>query len=229
MKRRLFVGSLVAGLLGFKTSAQISQQTEFSGVITGRVLNEKGEPVAKAEVCADPPALPWIGVLPCGRSDSTGAFKIRVWRPAEYVITAVKEKDGYPNTFNTFYGPPTVALPRVTIKEGQPRQEVTVNLGPAYGRLTGKIGDAETGRPIENVMMDLRYANNPANFIMLSTGYPKGQLRLLLPPVPVIFKISAPGYKEWWYGADGSEERAEALLIETGSTRELAITLQPIK
>jgi hypothetical protein len=26
-----------------------------------------------------------------------------VWRPAEYVITAVKEKDGYPNTFNTLY------------------------------------------------------------------------------------------------------------------------------
>ena len=47
MKRRLFVGSLVAGLLGFKTSAQTSQQTEFSVVITGRVLNEKGEPVAK--------------------------------------------------------------------------------------------------------------------------------------------------------------------------------------
>jgi hypothetical protein len=79
-----------------------------------------------------------------------------------------------------------------------------------------------------SVMMDLRHANNPANSIGLSTGYPKGRLRLPLPPAPVIFKISAPGYKEWWYGADGSEERAEALLIETGSTRELAITLQPI-
>jgi len=228
MKRRLFVGSLVAGLLGFKTSAQISQQTEFSGVITGRVLNEKGEPVAKAEVCADPATLGWAGKLPCGRSDSAGAFTIHVWRPAEYVITAVKEKDGYPDTFNTFYGPPSVALPRVTIKEGQPRQEVTVNLGPAYGRLTGKISDAETGRPIESVMMDLRHANNPANFIRRSTGYPKGQLRLLLPPVPVIFKISASGYKEWWYGADGSEERAEALLVMTGSTRELVIPLRPI-
>jgi hypothetical protein len=64
--------------------------------------------------------------------------------------------------------------------------------------------------------------------VTVHVGYPKGRLRLLLPPVPVIFKISAPGYQEWWYGADGSEERAEALLIETGSTRELAITLQPI-
>jgi hypothetical protein len=94
--------------------------------------------------------------------------------------------------------------------------------------LAGKISDAETGQPIESVMMDLRHANNPANFIRLSRGYPKGQLRLLLPPVPVIFKISVPGYKEWWYGADGSEERSEALLIETGSTRESSITLQPI-
>jgi hypothetical protein len=228
MKRRLFVGSVVAGLLCLKTSAQISQQTEFSGVITGRVLNEKGQPVAKAEVCANPGEIAWIGELPCGRSDSSGAFTIHVWCPAEYVITAVKEKDDYPDTFNTFYGPPAVALPRVTMKEGQTRQEVTVSLGPAYGQLTGKIRDAETGQPIESVIMDLRHANNPAIFIGRSTGYPKGRLRLPLPPVPVIFKISAPGYREWWYGADGSEERAEALLIETGSTRELAITLQPI-
>jgi hypothetical protein len=121
-----------------------------------------------------------------------------------------------------------VSLPKVTMKEGQTRQEVTVYLGPAYGQLTGKISDAETGRPIESVMMDLRHANNPANFSKLSRGYPKGQLRLLLPPVPVIFKISAPGYKEWWYGAEGSEEHAEALLIETGSKRELVITLLPI-
>jgi hypothetical protein len=228
MKRRLFVGSVVAGLMGLKTSAQTSRQMEFSGVITGRVLNEKGQPVVKAEVCADPATLPWTGPFPCGRSDSAGAFTIHVWRPAEYVITAVKEKDGYPNTFNTFYGPPPVALPRVTMKEGQTRQEVTVYLGPAYGQLTGKIRDAETGQPINSVRMVLRHANNTANFISLSNGYPKGRLRLPLPPVPVIFKISAPGYKEWWYGADGSEERAEALLIETGSTRELAITLQPI-
>ena len=135
MKRRLFVGSLVTGLLGFKTSAQTSQQTEFSGVITGRVLNVKGEPVAKAEVCAVPATLGWAGKLPCGRSDSAGAFTIHVWRPAEYLITAVKEKDGYPNTFNTFYGPPAVALPRVTIKEGQPRQEVIVNLDARHTKI----------------------------------------------------------------------------------------------
>ena len=127
MKRRVFVGSVVAGLLGLKTSAQTSQQTEFSGVVTGRVLNEKGQPVAKAEVCADPLTLPWTGQFPCGRSDSGGAFTIHVWRSAEYVITAEKEKDGYPNTVNTFYGPPAVALPRVAMKEGQTQQEVTVN------------------------------------------------------------------------------------------------------
>ena len=110
------------------------------GVITGRVLNEKGQPVAKAEVCADPPAPGWAGKLPCGRSDSRGAFTIHVWLPAEYVITAEREKDGYPNTFNTFYGPPAVALPRVTIKEGQTQQEVTVYLGPAFGKLNGGMG-----------------------------------------------------------------------------------------
>ena len=54
MKRQVFVGSVVAGLLALNTVAQISQQAEFSGVVTGRVLNEKGQPVVKAEVCADP-------------------------------------------------------------------------------------------------------------------------------------------------------------------------------
>jgi len=228
MKRRLFAISVVAGLLGLKTSAQTSQQTEFSGVITGRVLNEKGQPVAKAIVCATPSALGWAGKLPCGRSDSGGAFTIQVWRSAEYMITAEKEKDGYPNTFNTIYGPPAVALPRVIMKEGQTQQEVTVYVGPAYGQLTGKISDAETGQPIEGVRMVLYHANTPANSISRSTGYPKGRLRLPVPPVPVIFKISAPGYQEWWYGADGSEERAEALLVMTGSTRELVIPLRPI-
>ena len=43
----------------------------------------------------------------------------------------------------------------------------------------------------------------------MSTGLPMGRLRLPVPPVPVIFKISAPGYQPWWHGADGSEDRAD--------------------
>ena len=105
---------------------------------------------------------------------------------------AVKEKEGYPDTSSAFYGPPAVALPRVTMKEGQTQQEVTVYIGPAFGKLTGKIIDAETGQPIESVKLELRHANNSSIFINRSTGYPKGRLRLLIPPVPMIFKISAP-------------------------------------
>src|SRR5689334_7949213 len=102
MKRSIFLGSAIVGLLALNISGQTLQQPEFSGVITGRVLNEDGRPVAKAEVCANPAGIPWAGQLPCDHSDSSGCFSIHVWQPAEYVITAVKEKEGYPETFNTF-------------------------------------------------------------------------------------------------------------------------------
>jgi len=92
----------------------------------------------------------------------------------------------------------------------------------------GKVRDAETSQPIESVIMALHHANNPINAMGVSTGLPKGRLRLPVPPVPVIFKISAPGYQPWWHGADGSEERAEALHIANGATRELDIRLHRI-
>jgi hypothetical protein len=94
--------------------------------------------------------------------------------------------------------------------------------------LTGKVRDAETNQPIKSVIMALHHADNPINAMGRSTGLPMGRLRLPVPPVPVIFKISAPGYQPWWYGADGSEERAEALHIVNGATRELDIHLHRI-
>ncbi|MDQ3012109.1 MAG: carboxypeptidase-like regulatory domain-containing protein [Acidobacteriota bacterium] len=227
MKNNAFFGLTVAGLLAFKILGQTPQQ-DFPGVVTGRVVNQEGRPVVKAEVCASPTMVAWMGELPCGRSDSSGKFSIHIWRPAEYAITAVKEKEGYPNTHNTFYGSAAVVLPIVTMIEGKTHQEVTVRLGPPFGRLTGKIVDAETGKPIEGVRIELHHANIPANFMSLGTGYSKGRLRLLVSPVPIIFKISAPGYQGWWYGADGSEKGAEALQVGLGSTRELTIPLQPI-
>jgi hypothetical protein len=229
MKRRMFVGSIAAGFLASKTLSQNSPQTEFSGVINGYVLNEEGRPVGKADVYAQPTKAAWAGRLPSGRSDSSGRFTIHVWHPTEYAVTAVKEKDGYPDTYNSFYGPPTVTWPIVTIGEWQTHHEVTVYLGPSLGRLTGKILDAETAQPIEIVRMNLHHLNNPEKFISRGAEYPKGRYRLLVPVVPVKFKISVPGYQEWWYGADGSEERAEALQIEPGSTRELTIRLRPAK
>jgi hypothetical protein len=223
-------GSVVAGLLVLNISAQAPRPPKFSGVITGRVLNEDGQPVVMAEVCANPRMIPWAGRLPCSDSDSRGRFSIKIWTPAEYVVTAVKEDEGYPNTDDTFYGSPsfTPVLPRVIMSEDETRQEVTVQLGPPFGRLTGKVVDTETGQPIEIVTLELHHVNTPANSLKRATIYREGRLRLLVPPMPIILKISAPGYQEYWSGADGSESGAEALEVGLGSSRELAIPLRPI-
>jgi len=228
MKRKVFVVLMAAGLFALNVSGQTPQEPEFSATVTGQVLNDEGRPVANAEVCGHPTMIPWVGPLPCGDSDSKGKFSLHVWVPAEYVITAAKEKDGYPDAHNGFYGSPAVVFPSLVVTENKARQEVTIQLGLPYGKVIGKIVDAETNKPIEIVSIEMHHANTPANFIKMGTSYSKGRLRLLLPPVPVIFKISAEGYQDWWYGADGSEERAESLHIALGSTRELIISLQPI-
>jgi hypothetical protein len=228
--KKVFICSAIVGLLSFKIFSQTPQEPDFSGVITGRVLNKDGRPVVKAEVCASPTMIPWVGPLPCDESDSSGRFSIHIWRPAEYTIRAEKEKDGYPATDNTFYGSQafTPDLPRVSLTEHQTRQEVTVRLGPRFGKLTGKVVDAQTGRSIEIVTVRLHHANTPTHYYSVGTIYRKGRLRILVPPVPIIFKISADGYQDWWYGADGTEGRAEALQVAPGSTRDMALSLQPI-
>jgi hypothetical protein len=178
MKRHAFVCSVFVYLSALNIFAQPALQTEFWGEITGRVLNENGQPVAKAKVCAAPSPRAWLGEIPCESSKSDGTFTIHLMGAFECVITAEKERDGYPNTLNSFYGSTATPLPTVVLDERRKKQDITVYVGPAFGMLNVKLRDAETDRPIESVMMELHHANNPANTISRSTGFPKGRLQL---------------------------------------------------
>ncbi len=114
MIRRMFAASSIVCLMALEVFSQSTEQPESSVVVTGRVLNEKGQPVAKAKVCASPTVAAVIGELDCDHSNSGGAFRIFLRGSIEYTITAVKEREGYPDTSNTFYGPPaTLSLPKI--------------------------------------------------------------------------------------------------------------------
>ena len=94
MIRRVFAASSIVCLMALEVFSQSPEQPESSVVVTGRVLNEKGQPVAKAEVCASPTVAAVIGELDCDHSNSGGAFRIYIRGSIEYTMRlSVKRSD----------------------------------------------------------------------------------------------------------------------------------------
>lgn len=183
------------------------------GTITGRVVDQRGRPVAAAKVTvlpSGPGALVYL--LRFVTSDRTGRFKIDRLRFGPYYVYAGKETAGYPGTWNTIYQmrPP----PKVSLTASRATASVVVRIGPRAGELEGGIFDAATKRSLPQARFKL--TTTPSGLLGIGLASP---YRLAVPSEEQVeIEISRPGYKLW----------TKRLRLVPGERRRLDIYLVPI-
>jgi uncharacterized GH25 family protein len=230
VRRQVTVGLLAAGLLivaGVSYALTRSRHAyqdvaEASGRITGRVLDDKGQPVAEAQVYADRVDSPLGRRVPFVLTDKEGEFLIKDLEPGTYTISAAKEADGYAPTDSPFHSVNLPAPPQVTVYAQQNVSDVVLYFGSKAAKLVGRVTDTVTNKPIKNsqgLQITLRRADNQD--YSYSTGLePNGGFSILVPSVPFTVEVSAPGYEK--------RHLASPQLIP-GQVKRLEIALRPAK
>jgi hypothetical protein len=191
-----------------------------NGSVHGAVMDEKGEPVSAARVTVDPlGGAPRSDIVREAETDKNGHFSIADLELGAYKVFAMKEAAGYPNTAFAFYS--NHIFPTVTLTATAPVVDMVLKIGPPAGVIKGAVRDANTGKPV-NAGFLLRRAADRENWVSLSqqAGY-----RVLVPPsTDIIFEVSAPGYKTWYYGGDADSLKRSPLHLE--SSQEIKVDVQ---
>jgi hypothetical protein len=177
-------------------SVPVAAGGQTAGTITGVVVNEKGAPVAQAEVRADElTGLPAIHtVLQFHETDAEGHFIIQNLRWGTYRLSARKPDEGYPDPAYEMYPEHSEYLPLVTLQPASPVVTLTLRLPPKAGAIESiSVVDAMTGMKM-NAAITARRVAEPAIFFMTSTT----MTPVLVPSnTDVSIEISASGYKPW--------------------------------
>lgn len=156
-----------------------------TGIIEGRVINEKGEPVAEALVDADD-GQPTIGAVRYVPTDANGHFAMDRLKWGHYKIFAQKVEEGYADISFAFYG--NNVFETASISPLSSKAAVTVQIGPPCGLLhLVSVTDTATGEKI-NASVNLRRASNPN----LSLGVSASSGTILVPSLTdILVEVSA--------------------------------------
>lgn len=190
-------GCWLAGIAGFCLLASASQAQDCqgcvvrAGAITGRVINPSGYPVLGATVYAVKYNFE-KGIVPTARTNKKGFFRM-ILPVGRYIVFAGKESLGYPESRGPMYGD-AVNYSDLLVKADEVKSRIVLTLGPRFGRLTLRVMDASTGKPLSSANIALLFQDGRSQ--SLETGLDNGRFEMLVPPVPVTIKISGRGYEE---------------------------------
>ena len=236
MATRLFLSIVMALLCCGYSPSTYHQDTEQSiphgcGVITGRVIDTQGNPVAGVEVRAMITDHVPRGRLFSSITDSDGKFSIPCVEPGKNGVYTSKEDDGYPDNLltpfrNAAMRPKLDEHPIVDVVDQKITAGVEIRLGPPAGRLTVQVTDANTSAPIENATITFCMADDAKVCQSIDIGK-SGEYSILLPPIPLTLKVSAPKYQDWRYQNQKSTEKADILQVSPKGNERLTVSLTP--
>lgn len=218
-----------SGLRALYSNTQGEERGLAYGAIEGRVVDSDGRPVAGATVELRPDSKTVTpDALPVARTDDTGRFFLDGLVPGDHTVFASKEEDGYPSAYQAFFLASDARPPRVAVADRQVTS-VVVRLGARAARLKATVVDAVSGEPVEGAAVVLVRDDEPEASLSFGTNPRDGSFDRLIPSVPLRLSVQAPGYREWFYGADGTREKARTLRVDNDSTQELTIRLRPTR
>ena len=165
-----------------------------AGAIVGLVKDERGRPVANAQVS---PQYLGVAVLRAlvvrVDTDAEGRFNIDHLDWGPYAVYAGKESDGYPNTMFSLYR--HRPAPKVTLSPKHPTGHAIVIIGPRGGVLIGSVRDASTQTLVGSQLILKR----PDGSGEIGLSEPS-DFRVLIPAdTDLSVEIGQQGYKLWTY------------------------------
>ncbi|MGB7922766.1 MAG: carboxypeptidase regulatory-like domain-containing protein [Pyrinomonadaceae bacterium] len=241
MRKYLIVGVvIVAILLAVSTFYALTPSRQAvdnktreaqAGEIRGRVVDALGQPVPKAKLHLGTSGSNPTGRIVFYRADEEGNFSIKGLPPGVYNVFSAKEEDGYPDTDMIFFSTNQTSVPQAVVSQQQPTAFVTVQLGSKSAMIAGSVVNAVTGAPIGNATMTFSRPENPLMTLTTSLNQPdvKGGFNFLLPSAPVTMTVTAPGYAVWNYRNEGSQKQMDLLTLEPGKTKELVVSMRPLR
>jgi hypothetical protein len=93
---------------------------------------------------------------------------------------------------------------------------VVVPLGPKPGRLTGKVVDERTGKPLPEAAVTLTRADRPDLYIRSSLEQ-GGNFTFYVPDRPLFISVSCSGYSDW---------KSAPTTVSSGGSYRLAISMK---
>jgi carboxypeptidase family protein len=178
------------------------------GVVTGRVVDEFGEPLTGLQITAM--RAQTIGgkrqLMPAGNgsTDDAGAFRLFGLAPGQYYVQALwrrmgpgdpnsPDHNGYPVTF--FPGTTNDAeAQRITVAAGQTIGDLVMAMAPiTVARVEGIVVDAD-GRPMGNGVLEVQQSSGNNNFFTGQSLRPDGTFALgSLTPGDYILRAQSQG------------------------------------
>lgn len=198
----------------------MSGQSQESAVVTGKVLDTQGNPVAGARISIFPTAA-GSGGLPFAVTDQNGNYHLVSPPFGETFLCAVKESAGYPDTNGLLFSRQEDDRPKVTLSPGSHLQ-VDIHLGSPDGVLEGSVIDAVSRAKVPTAKITLRKTHPDAFY---SGTITQSSFLFALPPTPIEISISAPGYMPWQY--KDSQTGSNKILLDGTDHRTLTIELTP--
>jgi hypothetical protein len=194
--------------------------------VVGYVKDQENHPVAGAKVCANSLGGS-AGTIPHGVSKRDGSFTLDIWWAGSYYISAQHLTEGYPDPTNGFYGRFFGEAPVVTVDESNRLEPVEVRVGPKAGKVSFKIVDDQSGRPVESGSWRVCRTDDPRMCMDTSTAFPRGRYDLLAPEVPFTVKFEVWD-KDWEKRNAVDEDGAsvELVQVDQGARKRISIRLR---
>jgi hypothetical protein len=174
------------------TFAVSAAAQEFTGAITGTVIDAQGKSVAGAWVTIGCGNRPLGGRIPGAVSDANGRFAVGSLELTDCSVYACNEQADIP-----CLSPVNPArVPQITLTAVVPSADVRVQLGEKGTVITGTVRDANTGEKLD-AMFEYYQLKFPGQKSSMSSG---ADYRIFIAPsTDYGLKISAPGHQSWSY------------------------------